>query len=105
MRVIASPQDTTERVPPLKGAVQLIDSRQGITPLDQQMISYFQAIELPFVIAATKADKLSLTQLQQTLIDLRQQLGDLKPIDVIPFSSKTHLGRDELWKAIHCFLS
>jgi len=88
----------------LKGAVQLIDSRHGITPLDQQMIAYFHTSELPFVIAATKADKLSLTQLQQTLIELRQQLGDIKPSDVIPFSSKSHLGRDELWKAIHRFL-
>jgi GTP-binding protein len=96
--------DYLENNPQLKSAVQLIDSRQGITALDQQMISYFHAIELPFVIAATKADKLSLTQLQQTLITLRQQLGEIKPSDVIPFSSKTKLGRDQLWNVIQRFL-
>ena len=93
-----------ENNPRLKGAVQLIDSRHGITPLDQQMISYFLSIELPFVIAATKSDKLPITRIQQLLIDLRRQLGDIKPSDVIPFSSKSQLGRDELWKAIHSFL-
>jgi GTP-binding protein len=92
--------DTQKRVPPLKGAVQLIDSRHGITPLDHQMIAFFHAIDLSFVIVATKADKLSVTRLQQTLIEVRQQLGDIQPIDVIPFSSKTKLGRDQLWNAI-----
>ena len=93
-----------ENNPLLKGAVQLVDARHGITPLDQQMISYFHAIKLPFVVVATKADKLSVTRLQQTLIEVRQQLGDIKPIDVIPFSSKTNLGRDQLWNAINYFL-
>jgi GTP-binding protein len=88
----------------LKGAVQLIDSRQGITPLDRQMMAYFHDIKLSFIVVMTKADKLSVTRLQQTLIEVRQQLGDIQPIDVIPFSSKTKLGRDQLWNAIQHFL-
>jgi GTP-binding protein len=84
----------------LKGAVQLIDSRHGITALDEQMITYFRAIDLPFVIAATKADKLTTTKTQQMLKDIRRQVPNHQPTDIIPFSAKTRQGKDQLWNAI-----
>ena len=40
--------------------VSLIDIRHPATKLDEQMIEFLRACELPFIIALTKADKLSL---------------------------------------------
>ncbi len=90
--------------PDLKGAVQLIDSRHGITPIDHQMIAYFQAIDLPFAIAATKIDKLSSTKIRQIQPDICRQLPGMHPDNIIPFSSKTRQGKDQLWNAIHQLL-
>jgi len=90
--------------PRLKGAVQLIDSRQAITALDEQMITYFQAIGLPFVIAATKADKLSATQISQLPAQIGKQLANTHPTAIIPFSAKTRQGKDQLWNAIRFLL-
>ena len=90
--------------PDLKGAVQLIDSRHGITPIDHQMIAYFQAINLPFAIAATKIDKLSSTKISQIKPDISRQLPGMHPDNIIPFSSKTRKGKDQLWNAIHQLL-
>ena len=91
--------------PYLKGAVQLIDSRHGITKLDEQMIAYFRAIELSFVIAATKTDKLSTNQIRQMPSQLTKQLTDFDPTAIIPFSSKTRQGKDQLWNAIQSLLN
>ena len=88
----------------LKGAVQLIDSRHGITPIDHQMIAYFQAIDLPFAIAATKIDKLSSIQISQIQPDISRQLPGMHLDNIIPFSSKTRQGKDQLWNVIHQLL-
>lgn len=42
--------------------VSLIDIRHPATKLDEQMIEFLRACELPFIIALTKADKLSKSQ-------------------------------------------
>jgi len=90
--------------PRLKGAVQLIDSRHGITALDEQMIAYFQAIKLPIVIAITKTDKISNTNTQQVQQETGRRLAHIHPSNIIPFSAKTRLGKDQLWNAIHTLL-
>ena len=42
--------------------VSLIDIRHPASKLDEQMIEFLKACELPFVIALTKADKVSKNQ-------------------------------------------
>jgi GTP-binding protein len=93
-------EEYLEDSPRLKGAVQLIDSRQGITALDQQMIAYFDAIQLPYVIALTKTVKLSTTKIQHIQQEIGRQLSHLHPSHIIPFSAKTRQGKDQLWSAI-----
>jgi GTP-binding protein len=90
--------------PVLRGAVQLIDSRHGITALDQQMIAYFHAIELPYVLALTKTDKLSTSRIQQVQQEIGRQLPHIHPSHIIPFSAKTRQGKDQLWKAIQSLI-
>lgn len=80
--------------------VSLIDIRHPATKLDEQMIEFLRACELPFVIALTKADKLSRSQAIKQREAIRKQL-DLD--DSVPFiicSSATGTGFDELRRII-----
>ena len=79
--------------------VQLIDSRVGPTKDDEMMLEYLSAAELPFVVVATKVDKLNATERKKNL----EAIANHPLIDgakVIPFSSLKGEGKEELWKTI-----
>ena len=80
--------------------VSLIDIRHPATKLDEQMIAFLKACELPFAIALTKADKVSKNQVNKQIAALRKQL-DLGPdVPMIVTSSAKGTGMDELRKTI-----
>lgn len=80
--------------------VSLIDIRHPATKLDEQMVEFLKACELPFVIALTKADKVSKNQANKQIAALRKQL-DLGPdVPMILTSSEKGTGMDELRKTI-----
>lgn len=80
--------------------VSLIDIRHPATKLDEQMIAFLKACELPFIIALTKADKVSKNQVNKQIAALRKQL-DLGPdVPMIVTSSAKGTGMDELRKTI-----
>jgi GTP-binding protein len=77
--------------------IQLIDSRHNPTDQDLQLNEWLLANDKPSVVVATKADKLSRTQLQKQLKITAEVLGSR---DILPFSSETGLGREKLWGEI-----
>lgn len=77
--------------------IQLIDSRHNPTELDLQLNEWLIAGGQPSMIVATKADKLSRTQLQKQLKAGGEVLGGR---ELIPYSSETGLGRDRVWAEI-----
>ena len=84
----------------LKLVIQLIDIRTGPTDDDIMMINFMIDNGVPFVIAATKTDKLSKSQLEVALTDLEENYFKGTGIEIIPFSSVTRAGRDVLWNKI-----
>ena len=64
-----------------------------------QMIEFLQAGEFPFVVALTKADKLSRGKQNQQLAAIRKQLN-VPAEDIIVTSSETGLGIDKLKERI-----
>ncbi len=84
----------------LRLVIQLIDSRVGPTGDDEMMLSYLRTTGTPFLVAATKADKLNATEREASEIRLRTH--PLIPADtVILFtSSEKGEGRTELWRLI-----
>ena len=58
----------------LKGLVLPVDIRHELTPLDEQMLEYCQARELPTLILLTKADKLTRNHANQALFKLQKHL-------------------------------
>jgi GTP-binding protein len=79
----------------------LVDCNVPPQKNDAQLIEYLQSMDRSFLVVATKADRVG-SRLQSALEKLRQSLGVR---DVLPFSSKTGLGKDELWKQIHATCS
>ena len=78
--------------------IQLVDSRIGPTKDDEMMLEFLNASELPYVVVATKTDKLNATERKKSFEALAAH--PLINGDVIPFSALKGEGKDELWKVI-----
>ena len=84
----------------LRLVVQLVDARIGATKDDLTMIDWIRASGVPFLLVATKTDKLNKTERaeSETMIRaLAKQSGAPAPVF---FSSKTKEGKDELLSMI-----
>jgi GTP-binding protein len=94
---------------PLRGFVHLIDARHDPTANDLDMVSWLCYAQIPFIVAATKTDKLSGSKLKPRLDKTRKILNDLGDITLLPVSAPTGRGRDALWtwiqEALHGSLS
>ncbi len=76
--------------------VSLIDIRHPATKLDEQMIEFLRACKLPFVVALTKADKLSKSQASKQMAAIKKQLDLPQEIAMVVTSSEKGTGIDEL---------
>ena len=79
--------------------VSLVDIRHDAQDLDKQMLEFLRNEELPFVVALTKADKLSRNKATQQKARLAKGLG-VDPQNMILTSAETGLGIDELRRRI-----
>ena len=79
--------------------VQLIDSRARITNDDAMMLDYLEQSGLPYVVVVTKVDKLNKTERTEALEEIASS-PYTQGVDIIPFSSHTGEGKQELWKYI-----
>ena len=84
----------------LKLVIQLMDIRTGPTDDDIMMINMMIDREIPFILVATKTDKLSKTALKNRIDELQHEFFEGTGIEIIPFSSVTREGKDEVWKRI-----
>ena len=89
----------------LKLVIQLIDIRTGPTDDDILMINMMLDRGIPFTVVATKTDKLSKTALKNALDDLQKEYFEGTGINVIPFSSVSREGREDLLKIITAAVS
>ncbi len=84
----------------VRGVVQLIDSRAGITRDDAMMIEYMNSVEMPYIIAITKIDKLNKTDRAAIIEKITSDELIAENTPIIPFSSLKGEGKTELWRAI-----
>ena len=82
----------------------LVDIRHEPSAGDKQMYEWVKSNNIPAVIIATKADKISRSQLQKQLAMIRKELGGAKET-IIPFSKETGQGFEEVWKVMEEFLA
>lgn len=81
----------------LRLVVQLVDIRIGPTADDRMMIDFLAGYNIPFLIAASKADKLSKTAVQKAVSDLG---AEYPGVTILPFSSLNGMGKEDLRSAI-----
>ncbi|MDD6269751.1 MAG: ribosome biogenesis GTP-binding protein YihA/YsxC [Oscillospiraceae bacterium] len=74
----------------------LIDMRHPPSKDDLHMIDYLIERELPFVIILTKADKLKPTERKRRMEAFKEEIPYFEEIHVVPFSSITREGIDEI---------
>ncbi len=84
----------------IKLVIQLIDIRTGPTDDDIMMINWLIDCSVPFVVVATKTDKLSKTALKNRIDEIHNEYFNGTGIEILPFSSVTRDGKDELWQRI-----
>ncbi len=83
----------------LKAAVLIQDLRRPPGPEERDLLAWLSGRGIPFLLVATKADKLGRSERHRALLALGQGLG-LGPDQITPLSATTREGRDELWKRL-----
>ena len=76
--------------------VQLVDMRHPPTKDDLHMIEFLCDGGFPFLVALTKSDKLNQTERRLRLAALEEAFSDYEGLRLIPFSSVTGEGVEEL---------
>jgi len=77
----------------LKMVLLLVDSRHEIMKIDLLMISWLDRYGINYNIVMTKKDKLSKNKFMQNYEQFKQKIFNKK---IIPFSSKTKEGKEEI---------
>jgi GTP-binding protein len=88
--------------PTLALCVCLVDSKVPPQESDAQLIHYLRKIERPFVVVATKADRLSGNERVNSAARLKRELG---VEELLLCSAKTELGLKELWGRLRAVAS
>jgi GTP-binding protein len=84
----------------LKLVVQLVDMRHKPSADDMGMIEFMKEMNIPFIIVMTKSDKLKVREYKKRLEESAAELSAAGDVAVIPFSSITGEGADEIKKYI-----
>ena len=84
----------------VRGVVQLIDSRAGITRDDAMMIDWMNNADMPYIIVITKIDKLNKTNRAAIIENITNDPLIKSGTPIIPFSSLKGEGKQELWREI-----
>lgn len=88
----------------LKAIVMLIDIRHKPSALDMQMYEWLKHYNFKIIFVLTKMDKLKRSQVAAHKKIIREALDADKDTILVPFSSETKQGREELLEIIarHC---
>lgn len=84
----------------LRLVVQLVDSRVGPTADDEMMLRYLKDVGLPFLIVATKSDKLNATERKKSEELLKNHPDIPTDTPIVFYSSLKGEGKAELWSYI-----
>ncbi len=89
-----------EKREPLAGILQLVDARHDPTAQDIEMVDWLLHFQRPFLLVATKADKVSGSLLKIRMDRTRALFQERGEVNMLPFSATTGRGRDTVWQWI-----
>ncbi|HEU5452806.1 MAG TPA: ribosome biogenesis GTP-binding protein YihA/YsxC [Terriglobales bacterium] len=82
---------------PLALAIVLVDTCIPVQQSDKQMIEWLQAQGRSYLVVGTKADRVSGNALRNAL---RKMQEEFQLEQILPYSARTGVGKDELWRAL-----
>lgn len=85
--------------PNLKTVFVLVDCRHEPSELDKMMLEFLNSYQIPYMIIATKVDKLAKSKIPQACNAIAKTLGVRKEL-VYGFSSENGYGREKLLEYI-----
>lgn len=88
----------------MTAVAQLIDLKVGPTADDEMMLDFMNQSDIPYIIIATKSDKLNVTNRKAALEELRLHPLVREGTAIIPFSALDGTGKDEALRAILAIL-
>lgn len=77
----------------------LVDSRHEPSELDKMMIEFLNHYQIPYMLIATKVDKLAKSKIPQSLSKIAKILGVRREL-ILPFSSETLFGKEQILEYI-----
>lgn len=77
----------------------LVDSRHEPSELDKMMIEFLNHYQIPYMLIATKVDKLAKSKIPQSLSKIAKTLGVRREL-ILPFSSETLFGKEQILEYI-----
>lgn len=84
----------------LKLIIMVVDIRISPTEDDKMMNRWLANSSLPYIVVATKADKITRSKLKERLLDISSTLELDDNIPLIPFSAETKQGREDIMNYI-----
>ncbi|GJL79709.1 MAG: putative GTP-binding protein EngB [Nitrospinaceae bacterium] len=84
----------------LTALIFIVDLRRDPTPLDLELKEWLEASEISYILVATKSDKLSAAEKKKQIQKIKSAYVEEGSGDLIVYSSKSNLGRKELWNHI-----
>lgn len=88
----------------LKGVVVILDIRRTPREEEHNLIAWLEHYAIASILVLTKADKLSKTKLAKQRAAVARSLA-LDSNDLILFSAKSRIGREDVWKAIELIVN
>ncbi len=85
------------QTPAVCGIAVLLDSRLSPQKLDQELVAFAAHAGIPILPVLTKADKCKQQERAKRQREWRELLGGITPL---LFSSKTGMGKEQLWQAL-----
>lgn len=93
-----------EKAAHLKAVVMLVDIRHAPTEEDQAMMAFAEYHCIPYIVCATKADKIAKSKRYNECMRLKRQLRSSFDYTVIPVSSQNGYGKEQLLEEMARFL-
>ena len=81
--------------PNLKTVFVLVDCRMKPTELDKMMIDFLNNYQIPYIVVATKVDKLAKSKIAQSCSMIAKELGVRKEA-IFAYSSENNFGRVQM---------
>lgn len=88
----------------LCAVIHVIDIRHPPMPHDVEMYKFLSYQQIPVIVAATKADKISRGKIDKHLAVIRRELGLDKNDRLLSFSAQNRSGKEKLWEQISLHL-